>query len=538
MSTIGLRCSTAKSDTRNRPQSAKSRDKVKELLTNKLLRKFAQYPSAKTIVPPRVARFVTQNRLTEASLHKLEKEILDAIKTPEQKKEPERLVKPPNDGNVKKPSGNPTPKEAIKTIKKNEPDPEDLLWDLDRPSQRIEYNEDKDWDAILKFNAELHQEEVRQEEEKKRQQKMYVKTELEKQKQEKLRIEQKMREEFEAYKQLEKQHLQYLENKDKEKELERKKRKLLEKERLDKQMKEELLKKKMVEIEDKKYENSLVERIKKEIEEEKEAFRRKKEMEREYHRKMIEENEVNKKKQMEQLALLREQEKKDLLEYTKMLEQQEADRLQEVKNREKKTQDLMNRMADTVIKEMDKKKEEEELKILQYQQEKELREQLDDEERIKRIKEGKKAMRMYLDKQMEEKKRKEMIEKKESLKQAEVWKKETTMQAEEEKTIKQKMFKTNKEHAEYLKSQMKIGKKGKGSVMNREEYLMNRKLIEEIESKQRAQSRPALAQYAFQPTHLLCDQSICSLCMDDFHSTSNNIYESHKCLKHINFNST
>ena len=42
-------------------------------------------------------------------------------------------------------------------------------------------------------------------------------------------------------------------------------------------------------------------------------------------------------------------------EYTRMLEQQEKDRLNEIMNREKRAQDFMNKMADTVIKDMDKK---------------------------------------------------------------------------------------------------------------------------------------------------------------------------------------
>jgi hypothetical protein len=52
-----------------------------------------------------------------------------------------------------------------------------------------------------------------------------------------------------------------------------------------------------------------------------------------------------------------------------MLQKQEEDRSREVKAREDRAQEFMNRMADTVIKDMDAKAHEEEMKIRRYEME-------------------------------------------------------------------------------------------------------------------------------------------------------------------------
>ena len=46
----------------------------------------------------------------------------------------------------------------------------------------------------------------------------------------------------------------------------------------------------------------------------------------------------------------------------------------------------MNRMADTVIKNMDERQKDEDNKIKRYEMEKELRERMEDERRMKKIK--------------------------------------------------------------------------------------------------------------------------------------------------------
>jgi hypothetical protein len=114
----------------------------------------------------------------------------------------------------------------------------------------------------------------------------------------------------------------------------------------------------------------------------------KRRQEKEYLQKMLIENEKNQQKmkverEKERLQDIRAQE-----EYTRMLEKQEQDRLNEIKAREKRAQEFMNRMADTVIKNMDEKQMDEDNKIRRYEMEKELRERMEDERRYKRHKDG------------------------------------------------------------------------------------------------------------------------------------------------------
>lgn len=234
----------------------------------------------------------------------------------------------------------------------------------------------------------------------------------------------------------------------------------------------------MSEMEEKNMEKQMVERIKKEVEAEELSKKERKELERNTLKKMMQENEENKRKQLEMEKMEKAKDTKQMENYSKMLEKQEQDRLDEIQSREKKTQELMKHMANTVLKDLDKKRSVEEQKIMKYQQEKELREKTDDEERLRRIQDSKKDMKTYLDKQLKEKKEKEAEEKHANEKQAEVWKSELKTYQEQEREIQGKIKEMNKNHADFLKKQMEVGKKGgKKDVMSKEEYLMNKDLL-------------------------------------------------------------
>jgi hypothetical protein len=105
-----------------------------------------------------------------------------------------------------------------------------------------------------------------------------------------------------------------------------------------------------------------------------------------------------------------------------MLEKQEQDRVNEIQAREKRAQDFMNKMADTVIKNMDQRQVDEDNKIKRYEMEKELRERMDDERRMKHFKDQQQDMRRFLSKQMGEKKGRENMDKALNDEQAGMWK--------------------------------------------------------------------------------------------------------------------
>ena len=60
----------------------------------------------------------------------------------------------------------------------------------------------------------------------------------------------------------------------------------------------------------------------------------------------------------------------------------------------------MNRMADTVIKQMDNKAQEEEMKIRKWEMQREMAERKKEEERLKRIKNGNEACKKNLFRQI------------------------------------------------------------------------------------------------------------------------------------------
>lgn len=70
---------------------------------------------------------------------------------------------------------------------------------------------------------------------------------------------------------------------------------------------------------------------------------------------MLLENEKNQAKMKVEKEKERQQDVRAQEEYTRMLTKQEEDRLNEIKARERRAQEFMNRMADTVIKNMDEK---------------------------------------------------------------------------------------------------------------------------------------------------------------------------------------
>lgn len=172
-------------------------------------------------------------------------------------------------------------------------------------------------------------------------------------------------------------------------------------------------------------------------------------------------------------------------EYTRMLDKQEQDRLNEFKAREQRAQEFMNKMADTVIRKMDDKAKQEEDKIRRYEMEKELRERMEDERRFVKVKTEQEKMRDFLGKQMEDKKRREMMEKNLNDEQAQMWRIDQKNYHEEESRLGAKINSINKENAEFLKRQMDDKQAKERKKMNKQEFLLNKPLLKEINDKKK-----------------------------------------------------
>lgn len=187
------------------------------------------------------------------------------------------------------------------------------------------------------------------------------------------------------------------------------------------------------------------------MEQERQMLLEKRRQEKEYLQKMLTENEKQKAKTQAEKERERLEDIKAQQEYARMLDKQEQDRINEFKSREKRAQEFMNRMADTVIKNMDSRAKEEEDKIRRYEMEKEMRERMDDERKFSKMKQEQQRMRDFLAKQMEEKKHRETLEKALNDEQAYMWHKDLKNYTEEERRLNDKINKINKENADFLK---------------------------------------------------------------------------------------
>ena len=146
----------------------------------------------------------------------------------------------------------------------------------------------------------------------------------------------------------------------------------------------------------------------------------------------------------------------------------------------------MNRMADTVIKNMDDRARDEEDKIRRYEMEKEMRERMEDEKKFNKVKSEQQRMRDFLAKQMNEKKHREDMEKALNDEQAVMWKQDYRNYNEEERRLNDKINKINKENADFLKRQMDDKHAKQRAKMNKQEFLLNKPLLKEINEKKRA----------------------------------------------------
>jgi len=346
-------------------------------------------------------------------------------------------------------------------------------------------DEEDEWAAIQKFNTLLHYEEMRQTAMKEAERKRLIKQELDRQLEDKHYRKYMDKDEDHKYNQLQTMHLGILENREKEKEEEAKRKILNEKASRDKQLKEENMRKRIERRQQMEQEADQVKRLQHELDSEKQAYLLKRKQEYEYLQKVLRENDENKRKQtddkhQQRLSDIRAQE-----EYTKVLDRQEQDRILEFQAREKRAQDYMGRMADTVIKDMDKRAQFEEDRIKNYEAEKERRDRIGDENRQRKLKMTQHEMRRYLDEQIEERKQKGDQEKMINTEQAEMWRQDVKNFTEEEKKLFERLKGINKDNAEFLKKQMDEKKK-KNRNMNYNEYLLNKQLLRDINEKKKS----------------------------------------------------
>ena len=470
------------------------REQLKGMLVNKFKSKYGNLPS----INQHVTDFLKGQQLTEESLKLLDKAIQKEAGNKPQSKKPTKSVKsekqeapPKKDPETESMKSYASSKvnDKAPAIKKESPqkrDDDEMSVSSKSSVSKASVNENDEWAAIVKFNTDLHLEEMREEAERTKKQKEIMKQELDKQLQEKKEIMSMNKTEEQSYNALNSKYISFLDDKEAKKQKELHDKMLEQKKIRDDQLKQEHRRKKNMQKEESSKDQELVARLKKELEEEKQIALTKKKLEREHMTKMMEENNMAKKKAEEEALREKDDDKQAQEEYTKMLDLQEQDRLNQLKSREKRTQNIMSCMAGKVLQEKDKKMQEEEERIKQFERMKKEKEFKDEQAKARRANTMKKKMCDELAKQVEEKKKRSEFENKMNKDQAGMWKKDVEDYFEEEKKVSDKIKSINREHQSILVQQIEENKRrAMADKMNINEFLLNKKLLEQISEKKK-----------------------------------------------------
>lgn len=378
------------------------REKLKGLLITKFMKKYG-IKNPEILLEEEIKRFLEGEKLTDLDLKHLDEKIRRLLNNSNAHEILKRDLS--NDQNYPKNEYNSTNLESIGNIalpdlnndnlsvrskysKKSNPsnrsckektksvcsDYDDLesMAGRKRDIERFDFEDQKDeWNAIVAYNKKLFEEEKRQNKLKDMEVKKRIREDLDNQ------IRQKKNREYEEivknrdYDEIIKNHCNHLEELEKKKQQEIKERIMKEKENRDKQLKEEKQRKKVEYLKEKKYDKEIVKNLLNDIEKEKEKKQMKKIEEKEILQQTLKENEINRRRHLENVKKEKIDDVKATQEYAKILDRQEQERVDYFKKIERNSNNYVNKMADTVLQNMDKKNKEEDEKMRAYLDEKE-----------------------------------------------------------------------------------------------------------------------------------------------------------------------
>lgn len=343
------------------------------------------------------------------------------------------------------------------------------------PIDYSKYNDE--WDAINMYNKKLFEQEKLINRIKDKEVQRRTKYDLDNQVKQKLKkmYEEKLKEK--EYDVIMTKHLQKLNELEEKKKQEIKKRMLKEKESRDKQLKDEYVRKRIEVLKNKKYERELVKSLQDEIEREKQLAIEKKIAEKAALQKTLKDNEIHKQKLAEEARKEREDDIKIMEDDAKVKEKQENERIEYFKKIERNANSFMDKVVQTVLKEQEDKNREEEERIRQYNIFRDQQADLEEERKKQKIRENKKMIKEFLDKQCEEKRKEREYEHQIDLHQGRIWEQDTKNYYEHEKEVNAIIRAMNKNNLEALKSQISYNK-NHHEGMSDNERAMNRDLLE------------------------------------------------------------
>jgi len=230
-----------------------------------------------------------------------------------------------------------------------------------RSIDRFDFPNEKDeWNAIVKYNRKLYEEEQTNFKLKDFEIRKRIREDLDNQIRQKLRRGYQETQKNLDYDDLMINHSQHLDELEIKRKQEIKERIQREKENTDKQILDEKQRKKLEILKEKKYDREYVKKIQSELEKDKLIQLKKRLDERELMFETINENELNKKRAMENKEKERLSDIKVTEDYAKVLDRQEQERNEYFKRIERNANNYINKMADTVLSGIQAKNNEEE----------------------------------------------------------------------------------------------------------------------------------------------------------------------------------
>ena len=348
--------------------------------------------------------------------------------------------------------------------------------------KRLDFSKEGDeWNAIALYNRKLYEDQIKMEKIKDEELKRRNKADLD------LQVRQRIKREYEEelkekeYDKMMKEHQKEMDELDKKKMEAIKKQVLKEKESRDEQIRQNYMMKRIEYLKEKKFEKSLLKSIKEGIEKEKMDAIEKKKKENEALIKAVKENDLK-------LKLKKEKEKREKEEDVKLGKERMIMQMKEDTKRQKyydMIRNYGNKLSDKsneIIAKIKKDQEEEDKRIHHYYVEKnKLAIEKEKKDELKKSQQ-KSELKRYLDMQIEEKKKEEEFLKSLDYEQARIWALDCKKFNEDEKEIKNILRDMNKRNMNLLMEQIKKKKSMKKNKMNDNEYAMNKNLLEKAKA--------------------------------------------------------
>ena len=489
------------------------RDKIKTLITNKLLKDYGTVCEEK-IINDEVTKFISRDKLTSKDLQDLELQIRKKLA---QKNEQENLrqnllsnqtkesipeskptvVLPEINNNRVMTNDNLSVKSGMSggsnLSKFNEVSPGDLeeaqemkdfqklnkqKKETKKKTPQIDYSKYNDeWDAINMYNKKLFEEERIINRIKDKEVKRRTKNDLDYQVKAKLVREYQERLKDREYDNIIDKHLIEMKELEKKKEREIKQRMMKEKESRDKQLRDKYVTKRIEVLKNKKFERELVKNIKEEIERDKKMALEKKLAEKEALQKTMKDNEIHKKLMEEAKQKEREEDIKMMEDDKKIKDKQEQDRRDYFKRIERNTNSFMDNAIKTVLDKQNKLMLDEERRMNEYIQFKNKMADLEEARKLQKKKDNQKMIKDALDKQMEERRLEKEYQHQIDLIQRDIWNKDTANYYQYQNDVRQTIRQMYKNNLSALSAQMNT-KNVVGAGMSENEKLMNKDILD------------------------------------------------------------